>query len=284
MIIDSNNRPWIWGILAVGSGSAVGYALYAMNSPNGPSGGSWPGLLFGTVAIGLMVFAALLGARRKYPTLHVGRMQFWMRGHLWLGLLSFLMVLFHSGFRVNGTLNTVLFVLFTLVIVSGLVGTLLQQILPRLMMEQIPTEVVFDQADKFIDQLVSKAQQRVESLAPKAGKTDTEPDNRTYEHIKRFYTDELTPFLRGQKPSRLLSTELRSDAVFSQLRKITAPPAHPVIEDLRTMVRQRRDLTRQMRLHHILHNWLLIHAPLSAAVLVLTVAHVVMSLRFLSGQ
>ena len=35
-----------------------------------------------------MIFAALLGARKKVPVWRVGRAQTWMRGHLWLGVLT----------------------------------------------------------------------------------------------------------------------------------------------------------------------------------------------------
>ena len=35
-----------------------------------------------------MIFAGLLAARKKVPVWRLGRAQDWMRGHLWLGLLS----------------------------------------------------------------------------------------------------------------------------------------------------------------------------------------------------
>ncbi|PYN69484.1 MAG: hypothetical protein DMD90_02765, partial [Candidatus Rokuibacteriota bacterium] len=74
----------------------------------------------------------LLGARRKVPTWRLGRATTWMKGHLWLGLLSYLLILYHSGLAWGGTLTLVLMLLFTIVIASGIYGVLLQQFMPRL--------------------------------------------------------------------------------------------------------------------------------------------------------
>ena len=64
------------------------YVPYALGAPQGPRGGSAIGLLFGIVGFAFMLFAALLGARKRVPVWRLGRAQAWMRGHLWLGVLS----------------------------------------------------------------------------------------------------------------------------------------------------------------------------------------------------
>ena len=46
------------------------------------------------------------------------------------------------------------------------------------------------------------------------------------------------------------------------------------------MCEERRLLREQERMHFWLHSWLLVHVPLSAALLVLGAAHVVMSLYY----
>ncbi len=47
----------------------------------------------------MMLFAGLLGARKKVPLWRIGRAKVWMRGHLWLGVLSLPMILYHVGFH-----------------------------------------------------------------------------------------------------------------------------------------------------------------------------------------
>ena len=63
------------------------------------------GLTYGIVGFSFMLFAGLLGLRKKFPIWRVGRAQSWMRGHLWLGFLSFPLILFHGGFHFGGALT-----------------------------------------------------------------------------------------------------------------------------------------------------------------------------------
>ena len=41
-----------------------------------------------------------------------------------------------------------------------------------------------------------------------------------------------------------------------------------------------RSRVKQVRLHRLLHGWLLFHIPLSMALFALTVAHIIMALRY----
>jgi hypothetical protein len=282
MILDSSDRTWIW--TAVG-GSIVGgllYMPYAMGSTVRLSGGSWPGIIYAIVGTSLMAFAGLLGMRKKYPTMRVGRVHAWMRGHVWLGLLSVPMILFHSGFAMGGSMTSFLVVAFALVIVSGIVGVMLQQFVPRLMMEQLTNEVPYERADEFLHQLLEKADQRLQSLKPKTA-ASTESTVAVDDHlavVNAFYLNEVKPFLAGTRTKGLLSTKQRTEAVFNHVRLLVPPPVQPVLKDLEAFVEQRRDLTRQLRLHRLLHGWLLLHVPLSAVLFVLIVVHAVMALRY----
>jgi hypothetical protein len=65
-----------------------------------------------------------------------------MRGHIWLGILSVPMILFHSGFQIGGTLTTILMLLFLIVVLSGIFGLVVQQYLPTMMMNQVKMETI----------------------------------------------------------------------------------------------------------------------------------------------
>jgi hypothetical protein len=49
---------------------------------------------------------------------------------------------------------------------------------------------------------------------------------------------------------------------------------------LEAICEERRELAQQKRLHHWLHGWLLVHVPLSLALLLLSAAHAVLALRY----
>ena len=101
-------------------------------------GGSALGLAFGIVGSAFMIFAGLLAGRKKVPVWRVGRAQAWMRGHLWLGLLSLPIIFFHAGFRFGGPLTSVLMVLLIIVVASGIFGAVLQHYLPNMITGAVP--------------------------------------------------------------------------------------------------------------------------------------------------
>jgi hypothetical protein len=275
VIIDSGDKTWIIASLAIVLAGA-GLYVYAATGPSGQFGGTWPGLVYGIVGTGLIGFAGLLGARKQLPTLRIGRVQFWMRGHIWLGLVSFPIILFHAGFSMGGPLTSVLLVLFTIIVLSGILGVVLQQFVPRLMMEQVPSEVIYEQADEVLRQYIEKAEQQIESLKHSPGAEDESG----YSIVREFYSKEVKPFLLHPNHEGLLLTPSRGTLVFEHIRKLAPPAAHPVIDYLRQTVQQRRELATQIKLHHLLHAWLLVHVPLSAALALLTVAHAVIALRY----
>src|SRR5258705_1934489 len=161
MLIDSSHRKWIGLCVVVLAVSTAVYVPYVRNALNGPGGGSAVGLTFGIVGSILMVFAGVLGARRKVPMWQIGRATFWMRGHIWLGLLSYPLILFHGGFGLGGPLTLALMVLFTIVIISGILGLLLQQVMPRLLLMRVPLETVYEQIDSIVGQLRAESDELV---------------------------------------------------------------------------------------------------------------------------
>src|SRR6202171_4595588 len=119
MRIDSTQRTWAIASVIIFAVSLVANIVYTNNSIQGARGGSSIGLTFGVLGFAFMLFAALLGARKRVPVWRLGRAQAWMRGHLWLGALSLPIILFHRGFHFGGTLTRVLMWLVFFTFVSG---------------------------------------------------------------------------------------------------------------------------------------------------------------------
>ena len=89
--------------------------------------------------------------------------------------------------------------------------------------------------------------------------------------------------LAGQTPGFTgadLANPLRSGETFEALRRLLGPPMHNVLDDLENICEEERQLSRQIRIYRWLHAWLLVHVPLSIALLVLGAVHAVMALRY----
>lgn len=275
MRIDHTHRKWLAASLIILGVATAVYIPYALHAPSGPSGGSAIGLTFGIVGSVFMVFAGLLAGRKKFPVWRLGRAQTWMRGHLWLGLLSLPIIFFHAGFRVGGPLTSVLMVLLIIVVASGIFGALLQHYLPAVMTVQVPSETIFEQIDHVRAQFVADADGVV------AGAESTASGEEGSAPLASFYQREMRPFLQSHGARhQLLSNPERAHSTFEGLRMLLPAEVQEATRRLEQICEEERQLRRQSLLHHWLHGWLMLHIPLSFALLLLGCVHAIVALRY----
>ena len=307
MLIDRTHRPWfLFTVVTLAVGGAV-YAPYQSLSVTGPNGGSPLGLTYASIGSAFMLFAGLLGARKKLPLWRVGRASSWMRGHLWLGFLSFPFILFHSAFSLGaGTLTRTLMALFIVVFASGIFGAVLQHYMPRMMVERVPMETIYEQIDRVRTQLVdeaetlanglrstllgdlSRAEEKRRAIAASAGTrggltyaSGLGANERAERAVADLLENEVRPFLlQTRGPKRAMADPAQASALFGQLRVLVSRELWPKLEDLENICEEKRELDRQRRMHHVLHNWLLVHIPASYALLLLGTVHAVYALRY----
>ena len=146
------------------SGLALPAALIQHPSGHHHTGGTPLGLVFGSIAFAIFLFAALFGLRKKLLRWQIGSVQSWMRAHIWLTLLTVPLVVLHAGFRVGGPMTILLLWLYAIVMVSGIYGLILQHRIPRLMQERIPAETIFEQIPHVRAKLCAAAEQLRESF------------------------------------------------------------------------------------------------------------------------
>ena len=158
MLIDRKHVGWAAGTAAAAAAAVGVYVLDAPRHLSGPNGSTAVGLTLGGVALGVMAFCAGLGLKRRVPHWPLGRAQTWMRGHLWLGLLVVLLVALHAGWRWGGPMTAALWILLITVTVSGIVGLVLQQVIPNAITQRVRGETVAQQVDRELAGLASLAE------------------------------------------------------------------------------------------------------------------------------
>jgi hypothetical protein len=293
--IDRTHQKWLAASLIILSAATAVYVVYAAHSPAGPSGGSPVGLIFGIVGSAFMLFAGLLAGRKKLPVWRLGRAQTWMRGHLWLGLLSLPLILFHGGFRFGGPLTSVLMVLLIIVVASGLFGAALQHYMPNVMTAEVSKETIFEQIDHVRAGLIAETDEMIAATVGSGSSPGTKQSARSAAAvgqttalapeaalpISTFYANEMRPFLQEEGPqNQPLADANTARTVFAELRSLLPPEAHDTVKRFEEICDEERQLRRQARLHHWLHGWLMLHIPLSFALLLLGCVHAVMALRY----
>jgi hypothetical protein len=306
MLIDRQSRPWIFSVVAIFLIATVFYVPYHRSALPTISGGSWPGLIYGIIGTAMMAFAMLLSLKKRLRTAAwLGRAFTWTQGHVWLGLLAYPLVLYHSGLRFGpvGSVAWWLMILFTAIVVSGIFGIVLQNIIPRRMLGDVPMETIYEQIDHILAKLRDEADAKVRAATESAGGNDPvvafsggttvlaaplATPLLSQSVLLKFHEQELLPFLRptiSSSARRLLNLNT-SQAAFENLRlslppRDGAPLMHDVVDDLEHIADERRQLARQQWMHGWLHTWLLIHVPLSFALTVLAAWHIVVALRYL---
>lgn len=319
MLIDKSHQKWLVATTLLLIGAYVAYVMYVRNSyangGTGPHGATWPGLAFGIAGFVLMLFCGLLGVRRKVRVWRLGRATTWLKAHIWLGLLAFPIILFHSAMSLGNMLTLWLMILFIIVEISGIVGVILQNLVPRSMLEMCKAETTFEQIPYVIGVLNQEAVKIVSSVCgpleePKPEeelpgsdvrsqiKSDGRVQGKEVKHakgkptgpvegagpLKNFYLDEIKPFLeRKYLKTSSLATPQRSDAVFAHTQTLLPATLHGPLSDLKSVCEERRQIALQERLHLWLHLWEYFHIPLSYLLLVLSLYHVIVATFGYSG-
>ena len=236
-----------------------------------------------------------------------------MGAHIWFGIATVPLAIAHCGFHLGGWLPTIFMVVFLLTIVSGLFGVLVQNLLPRWMLKNLPRETIYSQIDFISEQSVEDARKLltgacgpqssqaltndesddhagpvVVGAVRQAGKTsgrtlETRNIGEAREDRESLWTafDEIKPFLLdGGEADTPVTDAQNASRWFGRLRAVCEETSHAVIGDLENLCDQRREFDVQQRVHRWLHTWLGIHIALSIAVTILLAAHVLTALKY----
>ena len=300
MRIDRSHFPWFILTLLLSVGCVALYlanhcpevlpfpfplpSFLGSSPPRLHSQGATPlGLIFGSLALGIFLFAAALGIRKKRRRWSIGKTRFWLKAHIWLTILTVPLVLLHCGFRVQGIYAQWLMFLYAVVMVSGFVGLGLQHFLPRMMKDQLPREVVFEQIPYLRGQILLRVHELRESL--RSGHAPQAADLRGDQSAKvlgEFLDAVAIPYLDARSGrNHRLGSDLRAKGVFASVRVGVGPEWRLAVDRVEGWCEERRWMDRQTRFQHWLHGWLIFHVPTSFGLLVVTIWHGWSSWQFL---
>ena len=311
LVFDRENWPyhrsWCMATVMATTAAVIGYLSYgfASGSWSWPGGGSPPGFAFGVLGGGIILFEMLLWPRKSWwRGWRLGRTKLWMTAHIWLGLLTLPLLLLHGGFHFSLTTSTLAAVLMWLVVMvvgSGILGLVFQNIVPRLMLEQVPAETIYSQIGHILEQYRVEAQRLVELTCGHSAADGETGDDQAMpgepasaaplfisagsvrqvgrlqgkvvqvgieaawvpgsEALLNFYQDQIEPYLRAKSGRRLL---LHSPAQATALFQALKTHLRPECHPVVDRLNDLCDQRRQFDLQARLHLWL--HAWLGAHV------------------
>lgn len=248
--------------------SAGWYVAVRLGRADPPSGSTYLGLGLGVVAALIILFEMLLWPRKRLRRYRLGKTRAWMYWHIWLGLLSLPLAVGHAGFQFGGPLTTVTLVLFLAVIASGIWGLTVQQVIPTRLLIDFPAETVESEVDRVMAHHVKETASLVDA------------NTRPGDPLRDFFSAEVAPYLSaGPASGSPLRSAARADTVFNDYQA-RQPAGGGLLQKMRSLCDARRQYDQQVRLHRWLHNWQLVHVPLSVALCVVLAAHIVSALKY----
>lgn len=234
-----------------------------------PHGGTPIGLTYGVVGTAVILVLMALGIRKRRFASGLGSMQGWTSAHIYLGLLTLLLIPMHAGFKFRFDIHTLAFALLLVVVVSGIIGMMVyRSVPPRLTRLEEGL-----QADK-IDSELTRLASEMRALAK--NKSDQ------FVRICRMELERLTT--SRHQGWRLLWMPRRTDPLSLRGHELAKaipmiPPAeHQEFQALCRLIMQtvqlEHSLAEQMRLRNAMQAWLYIHVPVSLAMMVAITIHI----------
>lgn len=224
----------------------------------------------------ILVFAlAAYNIRKRLSMLPLGVAAHWLQLHAYMGVAALLVFILHTNWWwTGGALEGLLYLAFVLTAGSGVLGIYLSRRLPARLTRR-GEEVIYERIPGFMAQLQADAESAVLDTAEKT-RSSTLPD---------FYNRELAEFFSGPRhfwahlrgtgrPTFMLTQRLHG------LRRYLGDSEREAHERLLELVERKDELDFHYALQSALKWWLLLHVPATAAMLILSLVHLVLVYAF----
>lgn len=270
--------------------AATSVAVYVVDQPlEGSSGSTALGYGLGSVGAALILWLTWLGVRKRQYQ-QPGRLKGWVSAHVYLGLSLLVVGTLHSGFQFGWNIHTLAWVLMVVVIASGIVGVLCYSVFPRALM-RLPHSGTRQQQLAEIIELNQRAMSLADTIEPEIHRQVV----RSCEKMRIGGT--LWQQLRGPRPASVSLIHQLQGALSGSDDPLAGRPADGTMafmasQVLKTSGSQRNKLLRQLvdvlalrdqkvwrlnreiTLNTRMRAWLLLHVPLSVALLAALIGHV----------
>lgn len=230
-----------------------------------------PAFLTGWILFGGMLLLTLLNVRKKLPFLPVVPVRFWLQFHLYVGWFVLGVFLIHVDFQIpNGALELTIAILFAIVAVSGIIGIFISRSF-AMRLTRRGEEVIYERIPIFTHQLREAADDLATNSVEKTGSTT----------IAEFYMNNLQTWFRGPRDFIEHLFELNGrifqiERSFADLSRYLNDDEKEQLDELHALVRKKYDLDYSYTLQHTLKYWLFIHIPVTYALLIFSVVHIVL--------
>jgi Fe-S-cluster-containing dehydrogenase component/CRP-like cAMP-binding protein len=230
--------------------------------------------LTGLVGLGGVAVVMTYPFRKQVYRRRAGALRYWMLVHVYAGVVAGVVLLLHSGPRLGGLLTSLLYVVFDLVILSGVVGVVAYYVAPRIMTRIEGEPLLVEDLEGRRDELQKQSAQILEQSE---GWLKEEIRDRVYPRFRTFGF--LWRQLSRREELKALLAQSREEFKSQTMRTATPEERELLLSAVETAVTLRR-VDALLFLHRTLRSWIPIHVVSTAAMLALMVVHIVQVVFF----
>lgn len=238
--------------------------------------GTWLTMRWLTGLTGLAGVAVVMTypLRKQVYRRRAGALRYWMLVHVYAGVVAGIVLLLHSGPRLGGLLTALLYIVFDLVIVSGVLGVAAYIVAPRIMTRIEGEPLLVEDLETRRAEL---KQQMASLLERSAGWLKEEIRDRVYPRFssRAFLWRQLW---RREELKSLLA-QAREEFKPRTTRLATHEERELLLAAVESAVTLRR-VDALLLLHRSLRSWIPIHVVSTAVMLALMVVHIVQVIFF----
>jgi hypothetical protein len=273
-LLTYGSRRYLWGAVIGAVALLLSYAYYARATI--PSGSTVWGLVYGWIGLLAILVLMFLGIRKRWYFSRLGTLQGWTSAHVYLGLLTLLIIPMHAGFQFGWDVHTLAYVLLVVVVLSGIVGLLIYLAVPAILTTH-ESGMRLEMLEAEIDQVLKEMKQLV------AGKPGI------FQHL---YQEEARRCRELKSQGwRILFTRIDPGVILAQrTRDLQTQLADMPATDqegfsrFAGLVLRKTELEAylagQMRLKNGLQAWLYVHVPVSFALVAAVGVHLLVVLYY----
>ncbi|MEL6997682.1 MAG: hypothetical protein ACFB03_20730 [Paracoccaceae bacterium] len=274
------SRLWLWIGILISTAALVAY--FAHNPPQGRDGSTIVGYGLGGLSALIVVYLSWLGVRKRRFASSTGRRRNVVSAHVFLGLALIVTASLHTGFEFEWSVHTLTYVLLMIVILSGIWGITVYSGLPDKMGRNVSEMIIEKKRHDMTD---------LEQLDE-----DVEEIDRKLERALQFLPDAFRPPVKlslektriGGGLISILSGSSKGCATakaYDQVREVAdqgdwGEDERKRISELVADMSRKRELAaclrRDGRYRALLSLWLWFHVPITVALLVTLIIHVVL--------
>ncbi len=262
--------------------------LYFSASPGEPpNGGTWQGYTLGAIGAALILFLLWFGIRKRQYHRTETSLSRWASAHVYLGISLPVVVSLHCGFQFGWNVHTLAYTLMVLVVLSGFYGLYTYLVYPDAVTtnrngvsrkEMITSIARLDETGLTLaENLGAEIHHQVLRKVEETRLGGTLWQQLSVAPLKQWKF--AGKFAASEQNSLSVDTLSPEDFLRKYLEKSKNTAEIHRVVDLLKVLNERQSMVsrvqRDIRYHALMKCWLLLHVPLSCALLTAVLVHVV---------